>query len=80
VLARGLHVVALGGFVLFGRAVPLGGAWLVGCALAAGLLVWQHRLLAPGDLARIHMAFFTANGAIAILMLATACIDLWVLA
>ncbi|MFY9345239.1 MAG: UbiA family prenyltransferase, partial [Planctomycetota bacterium] len=78
-VARGLHALAFAGFVAFGLLVPLGAGWFAACALAAGLLVWQHRLIAPQDLARIDMAFFTANGTIAVLMLAGGCVDLFVL-
>jgi 4-hydroxybenzoate polyprenyltransferase len=79
-VARGLHVAAFAGFVAFGRMVPLGPGWLGGLVAAGGLLVWQHRLLRPGDLRRIDMAFFTANGIIAILLFAAGCLDLFVLA
>lgn len=79
-VARGLHAAAYAGFVAFGRMVPLGPGWLFGLAAAAVLLVWQHRLLRPGDLRRIDMAFFTANGIIAILLLAAGCLDLYALA
>jgi 4-hydroxybenzoate polyprenyltransferase len=78
-VARTLHAGALAGFVAFGLLVPLGAAWLVGTGVAAGLLAWQHRLLRPDDLARIDMAFFTANGIIAVLLLAAGCVDLYVL-
>ncbi len=76
-VSRGLHVAAFAGFVTFGWLVPLGPAYLVGCGVAAALLVWQHRMLAPRDLSRIDMAFFTANGTLAILMFAAGCLDLW---
>lgn len=78
-LARGLHAAAACGFVAFGSLAPLGVAWFVGVAVAAGLLVWQHRLLRPDDLSRIQMAFFTANGAIALGLLAAGCLDLYLL-
>ncbi|MBL8756406.1 MAG: UbiA family prenyltransferase [Planctomycetes bacterium] len=75
--ARLLHGLAFVGFVAFGVLVPLGAAWLGGCGLAAALLVWQHRLLSPHDLSRIDMAFFTANGTLAMVMFAAGCVDLW---
>ena len=78
--ARGLHVAAFAGFVAFGGMVPLGPGWLGGLLAAGGLLVWQHRLLRPGDLRRIDMAFFTANGIIAILLFGAGCLDLYALA
>jgi 4-hydroxybenzoate polyprenyltransferase len=49
----------------------------VGVALAAGLLIWQHRLLRPNDLSRIQAAFFTANGTLAVVMFAAGCVDLY---
>jgi 4-hydroxybenzoate polyprenyltransferase len=75
--SRLLHAIALVGFLVFGQLVPLGPGYLIGIALAALLLLWQHRLVRPGDLARIDMAFFTANGALAILVLAAGCLDLY---
>jgi len=50
-----------------------------GVLLSAGLMIWQHRLLHPDDLSRIQAAFFTANGAIAIVLLAAGCIDIYLL-
>ena len=50
---------------------PLDGAWVpyyIGCALAAGLLVYEHRLVSPTDLSRLNMAFFNVNGYIAVIM------------
>lgn len=77
-IARLLHGAAILGFVGFGLLVPLGLCWQGGIVAAAGLLVWQHRLLRPDDLSRIHMAFFTANGIIAVLLFAAGSLDLWV--
>lgn len=79
-IARGLHVLAIVGFVAFGLLVPFGLVYQTGVVLAAGLLVWQHRLLRPGDLSRIHTAFFTANGTIAVVMFVIGCLDLYLLA
>jgi 4-hydroxybenzoate polyprenyltransferase len=75
--SRLLHALALWGFFAFGQMTPLGTAYLVGVALAACLLVWQHRLLRPDDLSRIQAAFFTANGALAVVMFAAGCADLY---
>lgn len=77
-MSRGLHVVAFVGFVGFGVAVPMGVAWFVGTAVAAGLLVWQHASIRATDLSRIDMAFFTANGMISLVLLAAGCVDLYV--
>lgn len=79
-VARVLHGLALLGFAAFGVMVPLGSAYGVGIVVAGALLIWQHRLLRPGDLRHIHTAFFTANGSLAVLMFAAGCVDLYWLA
>ncbi|MCA8974130.1 MAG: putative 4-hydroxybenzoate polyprenyltransferase, partial [Planctomycetes bacterium] len=78
-LSRGCHAVALAGFVAFGWLVPLGLAYQAGTMLGAVLLVWQHRLLRPGDLSRIDAAFFTANGTIALVMFVAGGLDIYLL-
>jgi 4-hydroxybenzoate polyprenyltransferase len=45
--------------------VPGPWAW-AGVAVAAALLLWEHRLVRPGDLSRLDAAFFTMNGVISI--------------
>ena len=44
----------------------------------AGLLVWEHALVKPDDLSRVNQAFFTANAAIGLVLLAAIAADLWV--
>jgi 4-hydroxybenzoate polyprenyltransferase len=75
-VARGLHAatvlllvwVANGARTLPAVSGALGGAsWLtVGAAVVALLLLWEHRLVRPGDLSRLDAAFFTMNGVISI--------------
>lgn len=67
-VARAVHVLAFAGFLVF--AVTAGGGPLRfgAIALAGVLLAWQHRLISADDLTSVDAAFFTANGALAILM------------
>lgn len=51
--------------------------WLAYAAIAA-LLVWEHSLVRPHDLSRVNQAFFTANAAIGLMLLAAIAVDLWV--
>lgn len=74
-LARGLHVVACAAFAAFGVVAGLGWAWSAGVAVAAILLVWQHRIVRPDDLGRVNTAFFTANGSVSIALFAAALVD-----
>jgi 4-hydroxybenzoate polyprenyltransferase len=78
-VSSGAHVLAVVGFAAFGALAGLGAAWYVGVGAAAALLVHQHRIVRPGQLARMHAAFFTANGCISLAMFAAACADLYVL-
>ncbi|HHQ48006.1 MAG TPA: 4-hydroxybenzoate octaprenyltransferase, partial [Acidobacteria bacterium] len=67
-VARWLHVLAVLCFLGF-AVLAGGGPWrLAAVALAAALLLWQHRLVRPDDLSRVDAAFFTANGALSVVM------------
>ncbi len=67
-VARGLHVGAALGFAAFAVLAGGGPLRLAAVAAAAGLLVWQHRLVAPGRLEAVDAAFFTTNGVLSVLM------------
>jgi len=62
VLARVLHLLALGAFFAEGWWGGLGTAYWIALALAAVLLAWEHSIVAPDDLSRVDLAFFTLNG------------------
>jgi len=47
------------------RAFSLGPAAMIGVALVAILLLYEHLIVTPGDLRRLNAAFFTMNGVIA---------------
>jgi 4-hydroxybenzoate polyprenyltransferase len=63
-----LHVATfislMGLFIVF----DLGMAFLFALAIIGGLLVFQHRVIRPHDLAHIELAFFHANSAISVLL------------
>ena len=65
-VARVLHVVAVAALIAVAFAIDAGLWYWVGVALAAGLLVYEHSLVAPGRLDRLDAAFFTMNGMISI--------------
>lgn len=51
---------------------------LAGLAVVTLLLVYEHRLVKPGDLSRVNAAFFTINGWISVLLFVIAGVDiLW---
>jgi 4-hydroxybenzoate polyprenyltransferase len=65
-IARVMHVAMLamlcGLIVLFG----LGKVAMVGIALVAVLLLYEHSIISPKDMRRMNAAFFTLNGVISV--------------
>jgi 4-hydroxybenzoate polyprenyltransferase len=51
--------------------------WL-GMVVTAGLLVYEHSLVRPGDLRRLDAAFFTMNGVISVVFFAFVALDVLV--
>ncbi len=73
--ARVLHAVAAAALVWFGLAAGFGAWYFVGTVLAVGMLVWEHRLVRPGDYSRLDAAFFAMNGIISAAVMAGAVVD-----
>lgn len=77
--AKWLHAATLLLLALLPWTVPaLGPIYWAALALIAALLVWEHSLVRPDDLSRVNQAFFTANAAIGLILLAAIGVDLWV--
>lgn len=64
-VAHALTVAVLG---LVGVAAALGTLYWVGLAIAAALLVYEHRLVSPDDLSKLSVAFFNVNGYVAVIV------------
>jgi 4-hydroxybenzoate polyprenyltransferase len=77
-LSKWLHAATLVLLAALPRLVPELG-WIYWLALGAIviLLVWEHWLVTPTDLSRVNQAFFTANAAIGLILLAAIAADLW---
>jgi len=63
-LARTLHFAMLLLLVWLVRAFALGPAAMIGVAIVAALLLYEHSIVSPRDLRRLNAAFFTMNGVI----------------
>ena len=70
--ARGLHVLAVLALAAPAAILDLSGWYLVGIAVIAGVLAYEHRLVAPGDLRRLDRAFFDMNAVVSMIFLAAA--------
>jgi 4-hydroxybenzoate polyprenyltransferase len=66
IVARILHLAAVGLLAALYTVVPLHPVYLVGVALVAALLVYEHSLVSADDLSRVDAAFFTINGWISV--------------
>lgn len=74
-VARLLHGMAAVALVGFGLAAGFGPAYFAGALVALTLLVWEHRLVHPGDYSRLDAAFFAMNGIISAVVMAGAVAD-----
>ncbi len=71
-LAGIFHIIAFILFVFTGIHEQLNFYYYLGILLTAGALLYQHLIVSPSDLSRIHAAFFSMNGFISMaLFLAT---------
>lgn len=75
-VARCLHVLTIGALIAVGVLAGLSWPWWLAVALAACLLVWEHSLVAPDDLSRVDLAFFTLNGWVAVGLFVGLALDL----
>ncbi len=74
-VAKVMHGLAILALVVFGVGGGLGALYFLGVAIGAALIVWEHRLVRPGDLSRLDAAFFTANGVVSIVVFLGALVD-----
>ncbi|HEY7482448.1 MAG TPA: UbiA-like polyprenyltransferase [Gemmatimonadales bacterium] len=74
-LAKLLHAVTLPALALFGYGMGFGPWYYAGLVVAAGILVYEHGLVRPGDLSRLDAAFFTMNGIMSVTVFGFALLD-----
>jgi 4-hydroxybenzoate polyprenyltransferase len=74
-----MHALTVAALVLVGWSVGLSWIWWAALALAALLLLWEHRIVRPDDLSRVNLAFFTLNGWLGLLLVAGLALDRWLL-
>jgi 4-hydroxybenzoate polyprenyltransferase len=58
-----------------GAGLSVGATYWTGVLVTAGLLVYEHSLVRPGDLRRLDAAFFTVNGVISVVFFVFVAID-----
>lgn len=78
-ISAALHLATLALLAALPFVYPsgLGLAYWVGVGGCAALLAGQHAIVRPGDLSRLNAAFFTANGVLALWLLAATATDFY---
>ena len=67
-LSAAFHAGSVACLALSAGPAGLGAIWLAGVGAAALLLVYEHAIVKPGNLARVNTAFFTVNGIVSVLL------------
>lgn len=75
-IARSLHALTAAGFALLLVLTDLSWWYFAGTIVAAGLLLYEHRLVKPNDLSKLNAAFFTMNGILSAVIFVFTFIDL----
>ena len=65
-VAQLCHVITVGLLGAIGWVMNLGPVYLIGVAIVAVLLIYEHSLVKPNDLSKVNLAFFNINGYISI--------------
>jgi 4-hydroxybenzoate polyprenyltransferase len=71
-----MHVASVLVMVVLGWHVALGAFYWFGVLAIATLLIWEHRLVRPDDLARVNMAFLNLNAVISVVYFVCTLADL----
>jgi 4-hydroxybenzoate polyprenyltransferase len=74
-IARLLHAITIPALVVFGLGTGAGRWYFSGVAAAAGILIYEHRLVRHDDLSRLDAAFFTMNAVMSSTVFAFALLD-----
>jgi 4-hydroxybenzoate polyprenyltransferase len=64
--ARLLHILTVLMLIAAGAGLGVGLSYWLGVLAVAGLMLYEHLLIRPGDLRRLDTAFFTMNGVISV--------------
>ncbi len=65
-LAAAMHVICIACFFAVGIMLALGQSYFVGVGIAAGTLIYQHRIVSPTDFSRVTQGYFMRNGIVSV--------------
>jgi len=76
IFSRALHLLAVSLLIMIGVRGDFHILYWIGAAVFAGMLVYQHTIVKPGDLSRVNIAFMTANGMASVTFAALVILDI----
>ena len=65
-LSAAMHVICIACFFTVGIMLSLGQIYFIGVGIAAGTLVYQHRIVSPTDFSQVTQAYFMRNGIVSV--------------
>ena len=65
-ISRAMHILSIILFVFLGAMMDLAFPYYIGVGIAAGTLVYQHRIASPTDFSRVTQTYFMRNGIVSI--------------
>ena len=65
-ISRAMHVLSIILFVMLGVMMHLTFPYYIGVGIAAGTLIYQHRIACPTDFSRVTQMYFMRNGIVSI--------------
>jgi len=74
-IARLFHAAFIAALVYAGALLGAGVFYYVGLAATLIVLLYEHRLVSPDNLANVNAAFFTANGVISVVLFVLVALD-----
>lgn len=76
-LSRLMHAIMVLALILFGLLYPMHLLYFIGVAFVVVLLVYEHRLIKPGDFSKVEKAFYETNIGVSGIMLFFSALDIW---
>jgi 4-hydroxybenzoate polyprenyltransferase len=71
ILSAAFHAGTVTFLFLAGRVAGLSWVYGIGTGIVALILVAEHAVVKPGDLSKLNLAFFTMNGAVSLVLMAS---------
>ena len=71
------HLAAIAVLLGLWWLTPMGSVFLIGILVISAVMLYQHCLVKPDDLARVNLAFFHVNALVSFGILVIGCLDVW---